>query len=75
MENEIKDKKITNRFNINDEVWILYNKKVISVFVKEITLIKNDIIRYSIKEEGFENFIFLDEKDVFASKEELIHSL
>ena len=76
-----------NKFRLNDEVFIIYNNKVVSAKVNEVTInILYDcymdeirVIKYllAIGEIGKGNrkFIHYDEENVFSSKEELISSI
>jgi hypothetical protein len=73
---------IETKHNINDEVWVLYDDKVLKGKIQGINLVKSkgtcpwvDGINYFIKLTGLVNNYVCNENKIFKTKQELLDSL
>lgn len=69
---------IETKYNIGDEVWANILDEPYNFIVKGIKFVCDRFhkhITYTLLEEGGDIFIFLDEKELFPTKEELLNSL
>ena len=69
---------IETKYNIGDEVWVNVYDKPYSFIVKGIRLVCDKFrkrITYALLEEGGDTLIYLDEKELYPTKEELLKSL
>lgn len=70
--------KIETKYNLGDEVWVDVLDEPCTFIVKGIRVICDKFhkrIVYTLLEEGGDIFIYLDEKEIFPTKEELLNSL
>lgn len=69
---------IETRYNIGDEVWANVIGEPYNFIVKGIRFVCDIFhkrIVYTVLEEGGDTLIYLDEKELFPTKEELLKSL
>jgi hypothetical protein len=69
---------IETKYNIGDEVWANVLDKPYNFMVKGIKFVCDGFykrITYTLLEEGEDIFIFLDEEELYPTKEELLKSL
>lgn len=69
---------IETKYNIGDEVWVNVYGETYNFIVKGIRFVCDKLYKrivYTLLEEGGDTPIYLDESELFPTKEELLKSL
>lgn len=69
---------IETKYNIGDEVWVHVFGETYNLIVKGIRFVCDKLYKrivYALLEEGEDTTIYLDECELFPTKEELLKSL
>lgn len=75
---KLSDMTIETKYNLGDEVWFYHHKNIIRSRVRSITLlVRKDSISatYLMEDMWTDQYIVLNEDELFPTKEELLKSL